>query len=113
MILYDRNDVPHRLYRKDPTRIRELQAKGWTKEPRRKHAAKLPVKTEVAPEAIKIDLNTASVAELKIIPKVGVATAQKLIDARPIEDFGVLVDVAPDVSWLDLSYEGKPIKVVF
>ena len=114
-ILFDRNDVPVRVYHRDPTRIKELRRKGWTDKPRRIHAPSTPVVTEQVESVgiIKLNLNTATEKELMAIPKVGMATAKKIVEARPLLDLGSAIEVAPDVAWMMVAIDGQKVKFEF
>jgi DNA uptake protein ComE-like DNA-binding protein len=60
-----------------------LVAFGQPKKDAPKAADKAPAKTEKAPAAKMVDLNSATEAELDALPGVGKARAAKIIEGRP------------------------------
>ena len=50
-----------------------------------------------------IQINTCSLEDIKRLPGVGPATAQKVIEARPIADLAQLEQLVPPSAWLKLQ----------
>lgn len=49
-----------------------------------------------------IDINTASIKDLQLLPLVGVAIAKNIVANRPYKDLAELINKISEVSWMDL-----------
>lgn len=94
---------------RDRSRIKELKKQGWKTEPKVQPLAT----SQTQPLRQTLNVNTATLNELKAITGVGVAKAKAIIENQPNLTKEKLVELVADIDWGKIDIDGVSVELKF
>lgn len=112
-IIYAPNGCPYSVPSKSVATT-WVNTKGYTWELRTKQSIEIE-KNEPDVKPNELNINSATVNEIKQIKGVGISKTKKIVEAQPnIQNLDQLTDIVDDVDWYDVTtVDGQPVRIIF